>query len=118
MAELIVAGVAAAQIAQMANDVIRACANAGASVIAREGTSPNVLGWLAASTAKLVPDAALIDGLTISHAFEGTWNSPFMANLMGVQQSTTQQVLLSETKGQTLVIYATALVAVATAKSV
>src|SRR5882724_5289402 len=104
----------AAQIAHSANDIVRALASAGVAVAAREGVSSSVLGYLAASTAALLPHASLIDGLSISHALEGRWNSPFMANFMGVQQDTTQQALLAEDVGKKLVVYATALAAATT----
>ncbi|KAH8919283.1 hypothetical protein BT69DRAFT_1284923 [Atractiella rhizophila] len=117
MADLITSAVTA-QIARSANDIIRACVNAGAGVIAREGISPSILGYLAASTAELLPSSHLIDGLGLSHAFEGTWTSRFMANFMGVQQATTQQALLSENMGKKLVVYATALAAAATKNTV
>ena len=113
MAEL-VATAAAAQIARSANDITRACLSAGVAVIAREGISPSVLGFLAASTADLLPNISLIEGLTVSRSLEGTWNSPFMANFMGLQKDTTQQALLSEDTGKKLVIYATALAGAAT----
>jgi hypothetical protein len=71
----------------------------------REGVSSSVLGYLAASTAALLPHASLIDGLAISQALEGRWNSPFIANSMGVQQETRQQALPAEDVGKKLVVY-------------
>jgi hypothetical protein len=103
------------QVTKTAGDIAHACATNGVADIAREGVSPSVLGWLAASTAELVPNALLADGLAVSRALEGTWNSRFMANFMGEQYATTQQALLSEPAGQKLVVYATALAAGATA---
>jgi hypothetical protein len=50
-------------------------------------------------------NASLIDGLAISHALEGRWNSPSIANSMGVRQETRQQALLAEDVGK-LVVYA------------
>src|ERR1700722_9059025 len=120
MSELVqvITTAAAVHLARAANDITRACVGAGAAVIAREGISPSVLGYLAASTSDLLPSTPLIDGLEVSHALEGTWNSVFMANLMGVQHSTTQQALLSTDMGKKLVIYATALAASTTAVAV
>jgi hypothetical protein len=118
MAELIIATATASQIARSTTDITRACAGAGAAALAREGISLSVLGYLAASTSGLLPNAALIDGLTVSCALEGTWTSRFMANLMGVQESTTQHALLSDDMGKKLVLYATALAAAATSGAV
>jgi len=71
------------QIARSTTEITRACAGAGAAALAREGISLSVLGYLAASTSGLLPNAALIDGLTVSCALEGTWTSRFMENLIG-----------------------------------
>lgn len=114
----LVATVSVAQLARSVNDITRACASAGVATIAREGASQDVLGFLAASTAELLPNVILIDGLSVSQALEGTWTSPFMANFMGVQQGTMQQALLKVNAGKKLVLYATALAAATTAVTV
>ena len=118
MAELVVATATASQIARSSLDITRACASAGAAAIAREGVSLSVLGYLAASTCGLLPNAALIDGLTVSCALEEKWTSHFMANLMGAQENTTQHALLLDDMGKKLVLYATALAAAATSGAV
>jgi hypothetical protein len=112
------AAATATQIARSANDIVCALAGAGVAVAAREGVSSSVLGYLAASTAELLPHTILINGLAVSHALEGRWNSPFMANFMGVRQGTTQQALLSEDIGKKLVVYTTALAAATTQSTV
>src|SRR5271169_1704890 len=107
-----------AQIARTTADVLRATTSSSLAVLAREGTNPHLLAWLAGSTADLVPNAPLIDGLAVSHALEGKWNSPFMANFLGLQQETTQHALLKVPSGRSLVIYVTALAAAETSITV
>lgn len=117
MTDLVLTAVAS-EVARTTNDILRASATAGLVVFTREGTSPHVLGWLASSTAELIPKPSLITTLAISHNLEGKWKSPFMANLMGVQQTTTQLALLQVDAGQKLVLYVTALAAAATSTTV
>jgi hypothetical protein len=65
MASGLVVSSAASQLVRCATDVGRACTKAGVAVLAREGASRDVLGALAASTAELLPNAMLIDGLQV-----------------------------------------------------
>jgi hypothetical protein len=106
------------QVARILADVTRSGATAGIAVLARDGSSPYILSWLAAGSANLVPRASLVEGLAVSNALANTWTSPFMANFMGVNQTTTQQALLREPSGQKLVLYVTALAAAATPNAV
>ncbi len=106
------------QAARILADVTRAGTTAGIAVFARDASSPHILSWLAAGSADLVPHASLVEGLAVSNSLANTWTSPFMANFMGVGQTTTQQALVQEPSGQKLVLYVTALAAAATPKSV
>ena|SRR5579859_4490534 len=91
MANALVLSTVATQLARTINDVVRATATASIATIAREGPSPHLLGLLVQSTADLVSNPPLVEGLAFSHTIEGSWTSAFMANFMGVQQKTTQQ---------------------------
>jgi hypothetical protein len=117
MAQLVLAPLATLM-NRTVGDFVHACTSSGLATIAREGSNPQILGALASSTAKLVPKAALVEGLKFSHPLEGTFQSPFLANFLGVQQPTTQQALLQLPAGQTLVIYVTALAAATTSTSI
>jgi hypothetical protein len=70
MAAELVLTATAAQIARTTADVLRATASSSLTVLAREGTNPHLLSWLARSTADLVPNAPLIEGLAISNALK------------------------------------------------
>lgn len=118
MATSLVLTTAAPQVARTINDVIRATATASIATIAREGPSPHVLGFLVQSTADLLPNPPLVEGLMISHNVEGSWTSAFMANFMGVQQRTTQQLLLELPVARPHIIYVTALAAATSSSAV
>jgi len=89
----------------------------GVAALAWEGVSRDVLGILATSTTELLPNSIPINGLQVSSALRGTWDSSFMANFMDPQQGMMQQALISMDVGKKLMIYTTSLAAASTMKT-